>query len=127
MLALAVGTGGLARDGWSANSQIEAIVQEAMAGNPAVIAAREHYDAQGKMPIQAATLPEPEISLQQLTVGGARPFEGYETSDFFYTGFGATQEIPWPDKLRLRSDAASRDFSNERICRSSDGVCAIDG
>ena len=71
MLALAVGTGGLARDGWSANSQIEAIVQEAMAGNPAVIAAREHYDAQGKMPIQAATLPEPEISLQQLTVGGA--------------------------------------------------------
>ncbi len=96
-------------NGWSANSQIEAIVAEAVARNPAVIAAREHYEAQGKMPIQAATLPDPEISLQQLTVGGPKPFEGYETSDFFYTGIGATQEIPWPGKLRLRSSAAARD------------------
>src|SRR5208337_5632 len=95
--------------GWSADSQIEAIVAEAVELNPSVVAAREHFEAQGKMSIQAATLPDPEISLQQLTVGGPKPFEGYETSDFFYTGFGATQEIPWPDKLRLRSDAASRD------------------
>ena len=55
------------------------------------------------------TLPDPEISLQQLTVGGPKPFEGYETSDFFYTGIGATQEIPWPGKLGLRASAASRD------------------
>ncbi len=108
-LAVAIGAATLPRDGWSANSQIEAIVAEVVARNPSVIAAREHYEAQGKTPIQAATLPDPEISLQQLTVGGPKPFEGYETSDFFYTGFGATQEIPWPDKLRLRSDAASRD------------------
>ena len=97
------------RDGWAANSQIEAIVAEAVERNPAVAAAREHYEAQEKMPIQAGTLPDPEISLQQLTVGGPKPFEGYETSDFFYTGIGATQEIPWPGKLRLRSSAASRD------------------
>jgi outer membrane protein, heavy metal efflux system len=97
------------RDGWAANSQIEAIVAEAVERNPAVAAAREHYEAQEKMPIQAGTLPDPEVSLQQLTVGGPKPFEGYETSDFFYTGIGATQEIPWPGKLRLRSSAASRD------------------
>ncbi|HLI80641.1 MAG TPA: TolC family protein [Candidatus Binataceae bacterium] len=97
------------RDGWSANSQIESIVAEAVEHNPSVIAAREHYEAQAKMPIQAATLPDPAISFQQLTVGGPKPFEGYETSDFFFTGIGATQEIPWPGKLRLRSDAASRD------------------
>lgn len=108
-ITLAIGAAALPRDAWSANAQIEAIVAEAVARNPAVIAAREHYEAQGKMPIQAATLPDPEISLQQLTVGGPKPFEGYETSDFFYTGIGATQEIPWPDKLRLRSSAASRD------------------
>jgi cobalt-zinc-cadmium efflux system outer membrane protein len=107
--AVAIGAGALPRDGWSANPQIEAMVGEAVARNPSVIAAREHYEAQGKMPIQAATLPDPEVSLQQLTVGGPKPFEGSETSDFFYTGFGATQEIPWPDKLRLRSDAATRD------------------
>ena len=111
MLAIAVAIGAVAlpRDGWSSNSQIEAIVAEAAERNPSVIAAREHYQAQEKMPIQAATLPDPELSLQQLTVGGPKPFEGYETSDFFYTGIGATQEIPWPDKLRLRSRAASRD------------------
>src|SRR5579862_4503446 len=97
------------RDGWSANSQIESIVAEAVEHNPSVIAAREHYEAQAKMPIQAATLPDPAISFQQLTVGGPKPFEGYETSDFFYTGIGATQEIPWPGKLRLRSESASRD------------------
>ena len=104
-----IGAAAQARDGRCANLQIEAIVAEAVERNPAVIAAREHYEAQGKMPIQAATLPDPEISLQQLTVGGPKPFEGYETSDFFYTGIGATQEIPWPGKLRLRSSAASRD------------------
>jgi cobalt-zinc-cadmium efflux system outer membrane protein len=108
-IAVAVGAAALPREGWSANSQIEAIVAEAIARNHGVVAAREHYQAQTKMPIQAATLPDPEVSLQQLTVGGPKPFEGYETSDFFYTGIGATQEIPWPDKLRLRSTVASRD------------------
>jgi cobalt-zinc-cadmium efflux system outer membrane protein len=108
-IAVAIGAAAQSRDGWSANSQIEAIVAEAVERNPGVIAAREHYEAQGKMPIQVATLPDPEVSLQQLTVGGPKPFEGSETSDFFYTGIGATQEIPWPGKLRLRAKAASRD------------------
>jgi outer membrane protein, heavy metal efflux system len=97
------------RNGWSANPLIEALVNEATAHNPTVVAAREHYEAQTKVPIQAASLPDPEISLQQLTVGGPKPFEGYETSDFFYTGIGVTQAIPWPTKLRLRSKAAQRD------------------
>jgi outer membrane protein, heavy metal efflux system len=93
----------------AASSEIEAIVTEALEHNPTVAAAREHYAAQEKMPLQVATLPDPEISLQQLTVGGPKPFEGYETSDFFYTGIGVSQDIPWPGKLRLRSSAAARD------------------
>src|SRR5580704_5460314 len=97
------------RDGWSANPQIEALVTEATAHNPAVVAAREHYEAQTRMPIQAASLPDPEVALQQLSVGGPKPFEGYETSDFFYTGIGVTQQIPWPTKLRLRATVAERD------------------
>jgi len=97
------------RNAWSANPQIEALVTEAIARNPSVVSARDHYEAQTKMPIQAASLPDPEVSLQQLTVGGPKPFEGYETSDFFYTGIGVSQEIPWPTKLRLRSKAAESD------------------
>ncbi len=98
-----------ARNGWSANTQIEALVYEAVGHSPSVAAARHHYEAQTKVPIQAASLPDPEVSLQQLTVGGPKPFEGYETSDFFYTGIGFSQEIPWPTKLQLRSKAAERD------------------
>ena len=93
----------------AAPAEIEALVAEAMARNPTVIAAREHYEAQTKMPSQVATLPDPEVSLQQLTVGGPKPFEGSQTSDFFYTGFGVSQEIPWPQKLKLRGREASRE------------------
>src|SRR5690348_5077951 len=90
-------------------AKIEALIAEAMEHGPAVLAARAHYEATLKMPQQEATLPDPELSLQQLTVGGPRPFEGYETSDFYYTGFGVMQEIPWPEKLRLRARAASHE------------------
>ena len=111
MIAIAVAICAVAQPcyGLAANSEIEGLVTEAIERNPTVAAAREHYAAQEKVPIQAATLPDPEISLQQLTVGGPKPFEGYETSDFFYTGIGVSQEIPWPGKLRLRSSAAARD------------------
>src|SRR4029077_17328404 len=30
-------------------------------------------------------------------------------SDFYYTGFGASQEIPWPKKLELRAGEAERE------------------
>jgi outer membrane protein, heavy metal efflux system len=93
----------------SGSAEVEALVAEAMEHSPAVIAARAHYQATLKVPSQVATLPDPELSLQQLTVGGPKPFEGYETSDFYYTGFGASQEIPWPAKLKLRAREASHE------------------
>ena len=92
-----------------ATGQIEALVSEAIDNSPAIIAARKHYQAAAKVPSQVSTMPDPEISLQQLTVGGPKPFEGYETSDFYYTGFGVMQEIPWPGKLKLRAGEASHE------------------
>ena len=93
----------------SGAARVEALVAEAIEHSPAVLAARAHYEAALKVPSQVSTLPDPEVSLQQLTVGGPKPFEGYETSDFYYTGFGASQEIPWPSKLRLRAKEASHE------------------
>jgi len=90
-----------------ANSQLDALVAEAMADSPLVVAARARWRAASKMPVQAATLPDPEVTLQEFTVGGPKPAEGYETSDFYYTGVGAEQEIPGPGKLRLAAAAAS--------------------
>lgn len=74
-----------------------------------MLAARSHWQAQTKVPIQAATIPDPQVSLQHFTVGSAQPFSGYETSDFYYTGFGVSQDIPGPGKLRLQKSEAEKD------------------
>ena len=90
-------------------SNVEALVAEAMRSSPLIAAARSHWSAQEKVPRQVSTLPDPELALQHFTVGSPQPFSGYETSDFYYTGFGATQEIPGPGKLGLRAQQAQRD------------------
>ena len=88
---------------------LRALVGEALARSPVVIAAREHWQGLTYAPVQAATLPDPEISLQHFTVGSPRPFAGYESSDFYYTGFGVAQDIPGPGKLRLQKSEAEKD------------------
>src|SRR5229473_2623934 len=92
-----------------ATSNLDALVREAVANNPVVIAARAHWQAQTKVPIQAATLPDPQASLQHFTVGSPQPFSGYESSDFYYTGFGVSQDIPGPGKLRLQKSETEKD------------------
>ena len=92
-----------------AASNLDALVREAVADNPGVIAAREHWQALTHVPIQAATLPDPQASIQHFTVGSPQPFSGYESSDFYYTGFGVSQDIPGPGKLRLQKSEAEKD------------------
>ncbi len=91
------------------SDRLRALVDEALARSPVVLAARGHWLAQSKVPIQAATLPDPQVSLQHFTVGSPQPFSGYESSDFYYTGFGVSQDIPGPGKLRLQKAEAERD------------------
>jgi outer membrane protein TolC len=90
----------------SQGGSLEALVEEAMRNSPVVQAARYRWESSEKAPVQAATLPDPEITLQEFTVGGPRTLGGYETSDFYYTGFGFSQDIPWPSKLRSRAAQA---------------------
>jgi cobalt-zinc-cadmium efflux system outer membrane protein len=106
---------GLARDGAQAidapigSVRLRALVDEALARSPVVLAARSHWQAQTKVPIQLSTLPDPQVSLQHFTVGSPQPFSGYESSDFYYTGFGVSQDIPGPGKLRLQASEAEKD------------------
>ena len=88
---------------------MQALIDEALSRSPIVLAARSHWQAQTKVPIQVATLPDPQVSLQHFTVGSPQPFSGYESSDFYYTGFGVSQDIPGPGKLRLQKSEAERD------------------
>ena len=91
------------------SDRLRALVDEALVRSPVVLAARSHWQAQTKVPIQASTLPDPQVSLQHFTVGSPQPFSGYESSDFYYTGFGVSQDIPGPGKLRLQKSEAEKD------------------
>ena len=93
----------------ASDSELDSLVAEALENAPALIAARDRSEAAKRVPIQVSTLPDPQIMFQHFTVGSPKPFAGYEPSDFYYSGFGVTQEIPGPGKLRLRKMEAEKD------------------
>jgi cobalt-zinc-cadmium efflux system outer membrane protein len=105
--------------GRSSDAQVHlrALIDEAMQHSPTVAAARARWQARMLAPIQARTLPDPQVQLQQLTVGSPQPFSGYETSDFFYTGFGVSQDFPGPGKLALHGAIAEReaDYAHHQL------------
>jgi outer membrane protein, heavy metal efflux system len=88
---------------------LDALIREAMEQSPMIRSARTHWQALTKVPIQAATLPDPQVSFQQFTVGSPQPASGYESSDFYFTGFGVSQDIPGPGKLHLQKAEAEKD------------------
>ena len=98
-----------ATDTPTTSDRLQTLVDEALSRSPVVLSARSHWRAQMKVPIQVSTLPDPEVSLQHFTVGSPQPFSGYESSDFYYTGFGVSQDIPGPGKLRYQKSEAEKD------------------
>jgi outer membrane protein, heavy metal efflux system len=88
---------------------LDTLIQEALKQSPMITSARMHWQALTKVPAQVSTLPDPQVSLQHFTVGSPQPFSGYESSDFYYTGFGVSQDIPGPGKLRLQKSQAEKD------------------
>ncbi|MGH9454531.1 MAG: TolC family protein [Terriglobia bacterium] len=90
------------------------LIEEAERDNPRIIAARRAWQAATQVPLQVSTLPDPEVAVQQFSVGSPRPFAGFTNSDFAYIGFGVSQRVPYPGKLRLRGEIAKRDAAVER-------------
>ena len=93
------------------------LLDEAEKNNPRIEAARQSWQAAKQVPTQVSTLPDPQFTLQHLSVGSPRPFAGYTNSDFAYLGLGVSQEIPYPGKLRLKGEIARReaDVSQQQI------------
>ena len=85
------------------------LLNEAEQNNPQIAAARHGWEAAKQIPSQVSTLPDPQFTVQQFSVGSPRPFAGYTNSDFAYFGLGVSQDFPYPGKLRLRGDLAKRD------------------
>lgn len=90
------------------------LVAEAGANNPQISAADHGARAARQMAPQVTTLPDPKFTYQQFSVGSPKPFAGYTNSDFAYIGVGASQELPYPGKLRARGTVAERDADTKQ-------------
>jgi cobalt-zinc-cadmium efflux system outer membrane protein len=90
------------------------LLAEAAANNPQISAADHGARAARQMAPQLTTLPDPKFTYQQLSVGSPKPFAGYANSDFAYVGVGASQELPYPGKLRARGEVAERDADTKQ-------------
>jgi outer membrane protein TolC len=90
------------------------LLAEAEANNPQISAADHGARAARQMAPQVTTLPDPKFTYQQFSVGSPKPFAGYTNSDFAYVGVGASQELPYPGKLRARGAVAERDADTKQ-------------
>jgi outer membrane protein, heavy metal efflux system len=93
----------------AASTPLSHLLAEARANNSQISAANLGARAARQMAPQVTTLPDPKFTYQQLSVGSPKPFAGYTNSDFGYIGVGASQELPYPGKLRARGAVAERD------------------
>jgi outer membrane protein, heavy metal efflux system len=90
------------------------LLGEAAANNPQISAADHGARAARQMVPQITTLPDPKFTYQQFSVGSPKPFAGYTNSNFSYIGVGASQELPYWGKLRLRGHVAERDANTKQ-------------
>src|ERR1700746_925563 len=93
---------------------VSQLLSEAEANNPQISGADHEARAARQMAPQVTTLPDPKFTYQQFSVGSPKPFAGYTNSDFAYIGVGASQELPYPGKLRLRGQVAERDADTKQ-------------
>ncbi len=98
----------------STPTPLSQLLAEAEVNNPQISAANYGVRAARQMAPQVTTLPDPKFTYQQLSVGSPKPFAGYTNSDFAYIGVGASQELPYPGKLRARGAVVERDADTKQ-------------
>jgi len=111
LLCLIIGpsTAGAGNDLQGGSATVDSLIQEALTHSPLIIAARRHWEAEIRVPIQEATLPDPQITFQNLAVSNPIPGNNLQTNNFAYFGYGFSQDIPFPGKLRLRASVAKKE------------------
>jgi outer membrane protein, heavy metal efflux system len=90
------------------------LVNEARQNNPRVIAALRSWQAASQVPSQVSTLPDPEIRVQHVSAGTPVPFNDFNTIQMAFIGVGISQDFPFPGKLHLRGEVASRQAASQR-------------
>jgi cobalt-zinc-cadmium efflux system outer membrane protein len=84
------------------------LLAEAASSNSQIAAANDTWKASTHEARRVSTLPDPQFTFQSFSVGSPRPGAGFSNSNFAYLGFGASQALPYPGKLRLKGAVASR-------------------
>lgn len=108
-LVIAAGFYAHAQETTAAPTPLAALITEAKANNSQIAAANHAWKAATHLAQQAAVLPDPQLTIQSLSVGSPKPFAGFSNNSFAYIGLGASQDIPYPGKLRLKSELANRE------------------
>jgi cobalt-zinc-cadmium efflux system outer membrane protein len=104
----------------NAPTSLSQLVKEAEQSNPQILAARRGWQAASQVPSQVSTLPDPQVMVQQMSAGTPLPFDGFNSVQMTYLGFGVSQSIPYPGKLRLRGEIARR--KADTLAQQSDAV-----
>jgi cobalt-zinc-cadmium efflux system outer membrane protein len=108
-LVMATGVSAHAQEMTGMPTPLATLISEAQSSNTQLSAAYHAWKAATHVAQQVTTLPDPQFTVQSFSVGSPKPFAGFSNSDFAYIGFGASQELPYAGKLRLKGDIANRE------------------
>src|SRR5947209_8298835 len=92
---------------------IHALIVEATLRNPEILAAQKKYEAAAQRPAQERSLPDPMLSFGWNSNGNPLPGAGLGTWPTANIGVMASQELPYPGKLRLRGEIAGKEAQAE--------------
>jgi outer membrane protein, heavy metal efflux system len=87
-------------------ARLSQLLAEALQNNPALKVGEHAWRAAKHVREQVTTLPDTQFTVQEFSVGNPKPLAGFNTSNFAYVGIGASQDLPYPGKLRLKGQAA---------------------
>jgi len=82
---------------------------EAIKSNPEILAAQKSYEAARQRPTQEGSLPDPMVSLGYTSIGKPLPGFGLGTEPTANIGVMYSQAVPYPGKLKLRGQIASKE------------------
>jgi cobalt-zinc-cadmium efflux system outer membrane protein len=85
---------------------LDDLINAALARNPAIKSAAEHFGAQRAQVPQARSLPDPTVSISWM--GNITPFSVQQGDPSSYRGLTVGEQFPYPGKLKLRGQIADR-------------------
>jgi outer membrane protein TolC len=92
---------------------LPALVREALQNNREILVAQKRYEAVRQRPTQDSSLPDPMVSLGYNSVGNPLPGAGLGSQVLANIGVMVSQELPFPGKLKLKGDMASKEAQAE--------------